>query len=128
MRTEMSDVNHNSVKWAAILLLTGSFIFWAGACYPPYKQWMTTEWSNLIFVTFMILSYFGVGCLGCAMKRTAIFPLWISWFCIIFGFSGAVLYLFGFPLFAPPLMVYLPFILTGIVIIIRLKSNPRTKS
>ena len=32
-----------SWKYAGILILAGGIIFWIGACYPPYKQWMTSD-------------------------------------------------------------------------------------
>ena len=87
--------------------------------------WFTTlkDWSNFLFALFMVLSYFATGCLGIALFQLHILPVWLSWFGIIFGFAGAVLYLFRVPLFEPPLMVYLPLILNGLMILIKIKGS-----
>lgn len=212
----MASLQTGMLKWSGMLLLAGGIIFWIGAGYPPYRQWMTTnteeylqiiarfktnwyiihglflvgiilsifgmqlfastlqvagistplamigntafflgavfwiiniafrltvtvsvadalattgqlpewfqtwmDWSNLLFALFMILSYFCVGCIGWAMLRGQFAPTWVSWFCTIFGFAGTIFYLTGLPVFAPPLMVYLPAIIIGLTIVLK---------
>ena len=90
-----------------------------GVLEPSFKTWM--DWSNLIFSIYMVLAYFGIGCLGYALKQTDVLPDWTGWMCMIFGFAGSVLYLVRFPVFAPPLMVHTPLIITGIVILTKIK-------
>ena len=82
-----------------------------------FQTWM--DWSNMIFAAFMLLSYFAIGCLGYALLYSGLTPIRVSWFCTVFGFAGTVLYLFRFPLFAPPLMVYLPIIILGFTAILK---------
>jgi hypothetical protein len=205
-------------RWAGLLLLVGGFIFWIGACTPPYKWWMTRDikeyltlihthkriwyfisgtfivgvitsifgmqlfslalqksnqiilpqigftayvfgsafwilniafrvtvtvwsadqlnatnevehsfqtwmdWTNVIFAIYMVLAYFGIGCMGYALHQLNVLPNWVSWVCMIFGFGGSILYICRFPVFDPPLMVHTSLIITGIVILLKLKT------
>ena len=84
-----------------------------------FQTW--SDWSNLIFAFYMVLSYFGIGCLNYSLKEITGLPAWIPWFCIAFGFLGAVSYPLKFPLYVAPLMLYLPLILTGLFIIVKIK-------
>ena len=90
-----------------------------GQVYESFKTWM--DWTNLIFAFYMVLAYFGTGCLGIALKDLQVLPDWLSWFLIIFGFAGSVGYIIRIPLFDPPLMVHLPFLLLGFMILQKLK-------
>lgn len=115
-----------SAFWILNIAFRATVTVWAasqladtGAVEPTFKTWM--DWSNLIFSIYMVLAYFGIGCLGYALKETGLLPDWTGWMCMIFGFSGSALYMVGFPLFAPPLMVHTPLIITGIVILLKIK-------
>jgi hypothetical protein len=87
---------------------------------PSFHPWM--DWTNLIFAIYMVVAYFGIGCMGYSLHQLSILPSWTSWMCMIFGFGGSVLYLCRFPFFEPPLMVHTPLIITGIVILLKLKT------
>lgn len=39
----MTDENIYLLRWSAIFLLAGGILFWIGAFWPPYKQWMTAH-------------------------------------------------------------------------------------
>jgi hypothetical protein len=39
----MTAENIYLIRWSAILLLAGGILFWIGALWPPYKQWMTAD-------------------------------------------------------------------------------------
>ena len=80
------------------------------------------QWTNLIFAIYMILAYFGIGCMGYSIYHINILPMWTAWLCIIFGFGGSVLYLCRVPFFDPPLMVHAPLIIMGIVILLKIKT------
>ena len=86
---------------------------------PSFKTWM--DWTNLIFAIYMVLAYFSIGCFGYALREAALLPSWTSWMCMIFGFGGSILYLCRFPFFEPPLMVHAPLIITGIMILLKIK-------
>lgn len=80
------------------------------------------QWTGALFAVYMVLAYFGTGWLGVAVRETNAVPVWLSRGMIVFGFAGSLLYLVRFPLFDPPLMVHLPFIVLGIFMLTR--SNP----
>jgi hypothetical protein len=80
------------------------------------------NWSNLIFAFYMILTYAGIGFFGLALRDSILLPRWICWFWIVFGFAGVVGYPAGIPVFAPPLMLHFPVILTGGVMLFKLRS------
>lgn len=88
---------------------------------PTFKTLM--DWTNLIFGIYMVLAYFGIGCMGYSLHQLSILPTWIGWMCMIFGFGGSVLYLCRVPFFDPPLMVHTPLIITGIVILLKIKTQ-----
>jgi hypothetical protein len=100
---------------AAKLADTGLLIEW-------YETW--SDWTNLLLVLYMVLSYVGIGFLGYAFLKTRLLPLWSSWFCILYGFTGAIGYLCRLPLFFAPLMVYLPLIVAGLAFLLK-KSSKR---
>jgi hypothetical protein len=39
----MAPENIYLLRWSGILLLAGGILFWIGAFWPPYKQWMTSD-------------------------------------------------------------------------------------
>jgi len=39
----MTPENIYLLRWSGILMLAGGILFWIGAFWPPYKQWMTTD-------------------------------------------------------------------------------------
>ncbi|HLF34297.1 MAG TPA: hypothetical protein VI583_08670 [Cyclobacteriaceae bacterium] len=79
------------------------------------------DWTNLIFSVYMVLAYFAIGCMGMALLGLTMLPRWVDWFCIVMGFFGVFAFILRIPLWAPPLMVHLPFMVTGIFILIKLK-------
>lgn len=100
--------------WAANRLSeTGELETW-------FKTWM--DWSNLIFAVYMVLAYLSSAFFGLALRDISFVPGWAIWFCIIYGFCGSIGCIIRFPLFAPPLMIHLPFIVTGIVLILKIRS------
>ncbi len=102
--------------WAANRLAeTGTLETW-------FRTWM--DWSNVLFMVYMILAYLSIGFWGLALKDIPIMPSWSIWFCVIFGFVGAVGYLVRLPFFAPPLIIHLPFIVLSITLLIKLKTAP----
>ncbi|HJW29646.1 MAG TPA: hypothetical protein VJ508_10470 [Saprospiraceae bacterium] len=137
-------VNYTSINRLWSILNTASFSFgavfvivnfgfrltvtmWAGdqlAATGQVENWFQTwmDWSNLLFAVYMVLAYFSVACLGLAMRDVAFLPHWLIWFCIIFGFGGVLGFVIQFPLFAPPLMVHLPYMIVAILILLKLKS------
>lgn len=214
----MEQADLSTFQWPAILLLGGGILFWIGAFYPPYRQWMTSDtneyltiianhktnwyiihglfllgvivsvigvqlfsqslsylrtetvyasigntlfvfgaafwviniafrvtvtvwaadrlvgtgnlydsfrtwmdWSGILFSIYMVLAYASIGFFGLAARE--IVPGWASWFSIIFGFLGTVGYLVQLPIYAPPLMVHLPFMITAISVLISIKRN-----
>jgi hypothetical protein len=80
---------------------------------PSFKSWI--DLTNVLFVIYIVMAYFSIGCMGYSLHQLSILPAWVSWMCIIYGFGGSVLYLCRFPLFVPPLMVHLPLMITGII-------------
>ncbi len=40
---DMTAENIYLLRWSGIMLLAGGILFWIGAFWPPYKQWMTTD-------------------------------------------------------------------------------------
>lgn len=88
--------------------------------HPSFQTWM--DWSNLIFAIYMVLAYFAVGCMGYSLHQLHMLPSWTSWVCMFFGFGGSVLYLCRVPVFDPPLMVHAPLMITGIMILLKIKS------
>lgn len=101
--------------WAAERLLA------SGDLYESFKTWM--DWSNLLFSIYMVLAYAAIGFLGLSLKQLDLVPSWVSWFSIIFGFVGTVGYIVRIPIYEPPLMVHLPFMITGIMILLKLRSQ-----
>lgn len=84
---------------------------------PSFQTWM--DWTNLIFAIYMVLAYFGIGCMGYSLHQISVVPNWTTWVCMIMGFGGSVLYICRVPVFDPPLMVHTPLILTGIMLLIK---------
>lgn len=80
-----------------------------------FQAWM--DWSNLLFSIYMVLAYAGTGLLGMELRAVSWLPGWVGWFVMIFGFGGVIGYIVRFPLYAPPLMVHLPWIVTGIMLL-----------
>jgi hypothetical protein len=100
--------------WAAERLLA------SGDLYDSFKTWM--DWSNLLFSIYMVLAYAAIGFLALSLKQLDLVPSWVSWFSIIFGFVGTVGYIVRIPIYEPPLMVHLPFMITGIMLLIRIRQ------
>jgi hypothetical protein len=61
--------------------------------------------------------------MGYALKQTDILPAWVAWVCMAFGFGGSVLYMARVPVFDPPLMVHTPLIITGVMILLKVKGS-----
>jgi hypothetical protein len=117
-----------SIFWLINIAFRVTVTVWAaknladtGEVHDTFKTWM--DWSNLLFSFYMVLAYTATGCFGIAMKDISWMPVWVCWFCIVFGFAGVIGYIFRVPLWAPPLMVHLPFIITGIFILIRIPKE-----
>jgi hypothetical protein len=91
-----------------------------GELEPSFQTWM--DWSNLLFAAYMILAYLSIGFFGLALQDLDIVPYWVIWFCILFGFGGILGFIVQLPLFAPPLMIHLPFIITGVVLLLKMKT------
>lgn len=89
-----------------------------GAIPDAFQTWM--DWTNLIFSFYMVLAYFSAGCIGYSLLQTELLPAWVAWTCMAMGFGGALLYPTGFPLFAPPLMVHAPFMIAGVVVLVKM--------
>ena len=93
-----------SIFWILNIAFRGTVTVWAAnqlhdtnLLEPSFKTWM--DWSNVLFAIYMVLAYFSIGCMGLALKETALLPIWVSWMCIVFGFAGSILYLCRIPLF-----------------------------
>jgi hypothetical protein len=86
---------------------------------PSFQTWM--DWTNLIFTLYMVLAYFGIGCMGYSLYQYKFLASWIPWMCMIFGFGGSILYLCRVPVFEPPLMVHFPLMITGLFILLKIK-------
>lgn len=117
-----------SIFWLINIAFRLTVTLWAaenfsstGVIYESFKTWM--DWSNLLFVIYMVLAYFATGCFGIAMREISWIPAWVSWFYIIFGFAGVIGYLVRIPVWVPPLMVHLPYIISGIVILLKLPKE-----
>lgn len=115
-----------SIFWILNIAFRATVTVWAAnqladnnVLEPAFKTWM--DWTNLIFAIYMVLAYFGVGCMGYSLYQLTVLPMWLAWLCMIFGFGGSVLYLCRFPFFDPPLMVHTPLIITGIYIFLKIK-------
>lgn len=116
-----------TVFWIADIAFRLTVTLWAAQKFVADGQVMDwylsfRSWGGLLFGIYMVIGYFAIGCIGVAFRDIALIPNWLSWFNLIFGFSGAVLFLTGFPFFAPPLMIHLPLMLNGIFILIKLKT------
>src|SRR4030095_2226815 len=48
---------------------------------PSFQTWM--DWTNLIFVIYMVLAYFSIGCMGYSLHQLSVLPSWISWLCML---------------------------------------------
>jgi hypothetical protein len=79
---------------------------------PSFQSWL--QCSNLIFAVYMLMGYFSAACMGYGLLKSKIIPRWTAMFCIYFGVAALVTYPAGFILFAPPLMIHVPYILTSI--------------
>jgi hypothetical protein len=100
--------------WAAQRLAeTGEIDSW-------FKTWM--DWSNLLFAIYMVLAYISLGFFGLALREISFIPSWLIWFCMLYGFCGSIGYIIRIPIFAPPVMIHFPFIISGLLIILKLKS------
>ena len=115
-----------SIFWILNIAFRATVTVWAATqlkennlLEPSFKSWM--DWTNLIFAIYMVLAYFGIGCMGLALKDMSLLPVWTAWVCMLFGFGGSVLYICRVPFFDPPLMVHTPLIITGLMILIKLK-------
>ncbi len=75
------------------------------------------RWSGLLFGIYMVLAYVSIAVYGEALLQSSIVPFWSARFAFYFGLIAAPLFLVGFPLFAPPLMVHLPFAIIGFLLI-----------
>jgi hypothetical protein len=84
-----------------------------------YDTWM--NWSNLIFSIYMVIAYLSIGFWGLALMDVPIAPPWTIWFCILFGFLGAIGYISRFLLFEPPLIIHLPFLVVSITMLLKLR-------
>jgi len=116
-----------SVFWILNIAFRATVTVWAAnqlkennLLEPSFQIWM--DWTNLIFAIYMALAYFGIGCMGYSLHQLTILPSWTSWMCMIFGFGGSVLYLCRVPVFDPPLMIHTPLIITGIIILLKIKT------
>jgi hypothetical protein len=114
-----------SVFWIINIAFRLTVTVWAadqltanGVLDDTFKTWM--QWSGLLFSIYMVLAYASIGFIGLAARD--FLPDWVSWFVIIFGFGGIVGYCTGFPLFAPPLMVHLPFMVMSISLLLAIKK------
>ena len=47
---KMTAENIYLLRWSAILILTGGILFWIGAGWPPYKQWMTADTKEYLSI------------------------------------------------------------------------------
>lgn len=98
--------------WAADQLLA------TGVLYDSFKTWM--QWSGLLFSIYMVLGYIAIGFFGLAAWD--LLPVWVRWFTVIFGFAGIVGYCIRFPLFDPPLIIHLPFMIIGTVLLLAIRK------
>lgn len=121
----LAAISLGSVFWLLNIAFRLTVTFWAadsltvsGTVHTTFQTWM--DWSNLIFAIYMVLAYLAIGCIGIVIKDITWIPAWTGWFCLIFGFAGAIGYLIRFVFFEPPLMIHLPFIILGIMILIKL--------
>jgi len=115
-----------SIFWIMNLAFRATVTVWAANqlyethhLEPSFETWM--KWTNLLFAIYMVLAYFGIGCMGYSIYQLTILPVWLAWLCMIFGFGGSILYLCRLPFFDPPLMVHTPLIITGIYILLKIK-------
>ena len=46
----MTAENIYLLRWSALLILAGGILFWIGAFWPPYKQWMTTDTKEYLSI------------------------------------------------------------------------------
>ena len=104
--------------WILNIAFRMTVTFWAANIFATtnqlpdsFQSWMNL--TNFIFAIYMVLAYFGIGCLGISLREATMATNWLSWFFIIFGFGGIIGYAVQLPVFAPPLMVHLPFIILG---------------
>ncbi len=81
------------------------------------------DWTNLIFSVYMLLAYFAIGCMGMALLDLPMIPKWVDLFCIVMGFFGMVAFLIRIPVWAPPLMPHMPFMIAGIAILLKIKTG-----
>jgi hypothetical protein len=103
-----------------VTVWTGDRLITGGELESSFQTWM--DWSNLLFAVYMVLAYLSIGFFGLALRDLGIVPPWVIWFCILFGFVGILGFIVQLPVFAPPLMVHLPFIITGIVLLLKMKA------
>jgi hypothetical protein len=117
-----------SIFWLINIAFRITVTVWAannlaetGIVHETFKTWM--DWSNLLFSFYMVLAYFATGFLGVALRDISWMPIWVSWVLILFGFGGVIGYIVKIPLWAPPLIVHLPFMIAGIVILLKLPAE-----
>lgn len=103
-----------------VTVWTGDRLMASRELEPSFQTWM--DWSNFLFAAYMILAYLSIGFFGLSLRDLGFVPNWVIWFCILFGFGGILGFIVQLPLFAPPLMVHLPFILSGIVLLLKMKT------
>ena len=103
-----------------VTIWAGDRLIASGDQEASFQTWM--DWSNMLFAAYMILAYLSIGFFGLALKDLGTIQPWVIWFCIIFGFGGILGFIVQLPIFAPPLMVHLPFIISGIVLLLKMKT------
>ncbi|MBS3914340.1 MAG: hypothetical protein KG003_07565 [Bacteroidetes bacterium] len=113
-----------TIFWIINIAFRVTFTMWVannqaekGEIYTTFKSW--NDWSNLLFAIYMILAYFSLGMLGVLFLHIGWIPSWTAWFFVVFGFAGIPAYLIRVPLWDPPLMVHLPFLILGIIYFIK---------
>lgn len=87
---------------------------------PWFQTWF--QWSNLLFAFYMLVAYLSTVLIGLSLADVSAAPNWLTWFMVLFGAAGTLGYCAGFVFFQPPLMVHLPFIVTGIVLLFKMKG------
>jgi hypothetical protein len=99
----------------------------ASGVVPPWFEPMRA-WAGAIFAIYMVLAYLAIAAYGKALLATGLSPRWVARTHTIFGLLGAVGFVAGLPLFAPPLMIHLAPGILGVVMLVRLRGGAARES
>lgn len=89
-----------------------------------HKFYEATElWAGSLYVSYMILTYFGIALYGIAFKKSGVLPAWFGTSTIVFGILATTLFAVGVGPFGMPIMIQLAPWLAGIFLLKSIRGD-----